>query len=113
MGQAAFLPNLFFSFQAMTTIFTPINRLYLAALAGADLDILFMGVDLEIYTYTHNYSINNIVSGSHYTHIIDELIIYGHVCSQIFYLCEMMHSLDVCTVFEESTMLFFTHKPFL
>ena len=54
------------------------------------------------HTFTHHYSINNIVSGSHYTHKIDELIILQAVCSQIFqlfYLCEMMHSLDVIIVF--------------
>ena len=37
---------------------------------GADLDILFRGVDLLtdiVITYTHNYSINNIVSRSYYT----------------------------------------------
>ena len=52
----------------MGTIFL----IYLAALAGADLDILF---DLltDNHTYTHKYSINNIVSESPYTHIIDEL----------------------------------------
>ena len=67
MGQAAFLPNLFL--KVMTTIFTPMKRhiIYLAALAGTYLDILFRGVNL----LTDNH--NNIVSGGHYTHIIDEL----------------------------------------
>ena len=41
--------------------------IYLAALAGPYLDILFRGVNL----LTDNH--NNIVSGSRYTHIIDEL----------------------------------------
>ena len=38
-------------------------------IAGVDLDILFRKVDLltDSHTYTHNYSINNIVSQSHYT----------------------------------------------
>ena len=36
---------------------------------GADLDILFRGVDLltDSHIYTHNYSITNIVSQSYYT----------------------------------------------
>ena len=62
----------------MTIIFTPINRhpIYLAALAalaGADLDILFRGVDLwtDSHIYTHNYSINN----TFITHKMDELSI--------------------------------------
>ena len=45
----------------------PNELIYLAALAGVDLDILFRGVDLltDNHMFTHNYSINNIVSGSH------------------------------------------------
>ena len=54
-GAGSFPPQSFF-FLAITTIFTPMNyrhKIYLAALAGADLDILIRGVDL--------------VSGSHYS----------------------------------------------
>ena len=53
-------------------------------------------------------------------HNIDELNILWHVCSQIFYLCEIMHSLDVSTVFrskhsavlhpQTSPVIFFTHN---
>ena len=53
--------------------FPMFSHIYLAALVGTDLDILFRGVDL--LTYTHNYSINNIARESHYTHKIDELYI--------------------------------------
>ena len=80
MGQAAFLHNLFF-FKAMTTIFTPMNRHCNIPLAGADLDILFRGgggVDLltDSHIYTHNYSINKMLSWEVITHKIDEL--YKH-----------------------------------
>ena len=46
--------------------------IYLADLAGADLDIMFRGVDLltDNRTHTHNYSINNNIV---ITHKIDEL----------------------------------------
>ena len=62
-----------------------------------DLDNLFMGVDFltDNHTYAHSYSINNIVSGSHYTHKIDELnILWACLFTNIL----IMHSLDVSTV---------------
>ena len=70
-GAGSFPPQSFY-FSSDQNIYPNEKTLiiYLAALAGVDLDILFSGGgggDLltDNYTYTHIYSINNIVSGSH------------------------------------------------